>query len=120
MADQLVALVQGGTVQGFKAQDGQLAWSQRLNFEPTSRFLPVGDQLLILDRSKDNSHSEMYLVNPATWASNGPITLPECAGQFVNLEAMTLYNPARGSSTFFLTGRLGHPAFKFGMWLDRA
>ncbi|MBI1879102.1 MAG: PQQ-binding-like beta-propeller repeat protein [Chloroflexi bacterium] len=92
MNDRLVALVQGGTVQGFDSQSGQLLWNKRLNFEPTSRLLPAGDQLLIFDRTVDNTQILMHGVNPARGESSGEVTLPECAGEWIDLTHPMVYD----------------------------
>ncbi|HXV98862.1 MAG TPA: PQQ-binding-like beta-propeller repeat protein, partial [Anaerolineae bacterium] len=109
MADHLIAVVQGGTVQGFNAQTGQLTWSKRLNFEPGSRLMPAGSQLVIFDRTQDNRSNLMLVVDPANGDSVAEITIPECAGKMFNFHHPLLYNQDRGE-LYLISGDIIGPA----------
>lgn len=106
--NRLVALVQGGTVQGFDAQSGQLLWDKRLNFEPTGRFVVAGSQLLIFDRTQDNRSNLMFVVNPLNGDSSDEIVLPECAGEFIDLHHPIIYDAER-DQFYFISGGVIRP-----------
>lgn len=109
MENHLVALVQGGTVQGFDAQSGQLIWSKRLNSETSGRFLSVGSQLLIFDRTQDNRQNLMNVINLISGENEGELTLPECAGEWIDFDHPLVYNQER-SQLYFIAGNIIGPA----------
>jgi outer membrane protein assembly factor BamB len=105
----LVALVQGGTVQGFNAQNGQLLWQKTLNFEPGSRLLAAGHQLIIFDRTPDNRNNFMVVVNPANGETTAELTIPECSGTTFDLHHPLLYDESRGR-LYVISGNIIGPA----------
>lgn len=109
LANRVVALVQGGTVQGFNAETGQLVWSKRLNFEPTGRLLSAGDQLLILDRTTDSVNNLITIVDPASGDTIAELTLPACDGRLFDLSHPLLYNEKQ-SELYMISGNIIGPA----------
>ncbi len=103
----LVALLQGGTVQGFDAGTGQLMWNKRLNFTAINRINTIGGQLLIFDRSLDNRDELMFVVNPANGEVAGEITIPECGGEGFDQYHPILFNPSRGEAHFIFGDIIG-------------
>lgn len=109
LAGRLVALVQGGTVQGFNAETGQLVWNKRLNFEPTGRLLPAGEQLLIFDRTADSRNNLITVVDPASGDTIAEMTLSACDGRLFDLSHPLLYNQNRGE-LYMISGNIIGPA----------
>jgi outer membrane protein assembly factor BamB/uncharacterized Zn finger protein (UPF0148 family) len=105
----LVALVQGGTVQGFNAQSGQLLWQKSLNFEPGSRLMPAGSQLIIFDRTQDNRNNLMFVVDPASGEIAAELTIPECSGKMFDLHHPLLYDESR-AQLYVISGDIIGPA----------
>lgn len=109
LAGRLVALVQGGTVQGFNAETGQLVWNKRLNFEPTGRLLPAGDQLLIFDRTADSRNNLITVVDPVSGNTTAEMTLSACDGRLFDLSHPLLYNDKQGE-LYMISGNIIGPA----------
>ncbi len=109
LANRVLALVQGGTVQGFNAETGQLVWSKRLNFEPTGRLLPAGDQLLIFDRTANSANNLITIVDPASGNTVAELTLSGCDGRLFDLSHPLLYNEKQ-SELYMISGNIIGPA----------
>lgn len=109
LANRVVALVQGGTVQGFNAETGQLVWSKRLNFEPTGRLLSAGDQLLIFDRTADSRNNLITVVDPANGNTVAELALSACDGRLFDLSHPLLYNQKQ-SELYMISGNIIGPA----------
>jgi outer membrane protein assembly factor BamB len=105
----LAALLQGGTVQAFDTQTGQLAWSKRLNSEYANRFVKAGNQLILFDRSQDNRDELMLRVNPANGETLAETIIPECSGEQFDDYHPSFYQPER-DELYFIFGDIIGPA----------